>query len=66
MTYFDYFVPIFEQNRYDNCSVLLKYLTNFNAVKYKYLVFVSRKRILKCVMLCAVFSTQPRAKTERG
>ena len=52
---FDYFVPIFEQNRYDNCSVLLKYSTNFYAVKCKYLVFVSRKRILKCVMLCAVF-----------
>ena len=54
MTYFDYFVLVFGQNGEENCSVLPKYSTNFHTVKYKYLVFVSRKRLLRCFMLCAV------------
>ena len=39
-SYFDYFVPLFGENRQENCS--------FRAVKCKYLAFVSSKRILKC------------------
>ena len=39
----------------------LLYLTNFHAVKCKYLFFVSSKRILKCLLLRAVvFYTNPR------
>ena len=54
MTYFDYFVPVFEQNGKENCSVLPKYSTNFHVVKCKYLVFVSKKLILKCFIIYAV------------
>ena len=56
MTYLGYFIPEFEQNGQENCSLFSKYSINFHAVKCRYLVFIRRNRLVEGLMLRAVFS----------
>ena len=56
MTYLGYFIPEFEQNGQENCSLFSKYSINFHAVKCRYLVFIRSNRLVEGLMLRAVFS----------